>query len=226
MDTWIFFKWIFKTFVAVFIVTHTFDLVVAVFDVAQHIVQGSAGVIGGNANIDISSVTANLETTLQAMEIPELLGLCVESLLIGLTMKAMSLCIFIIVYGRMLEIYLMCSVGPVPSLRWQTGMGADRHQLLKKPVRAGLPRLPHYVLRGDLRRAGTDHFHRRGYTRRYLGLRGVHAAFVLRPVQDRHTGKIHLQRPLRGRPQPGGLSSWAERRQKCPLSLFPRIYPV
>ncbi|MCQ4762655.1 Uncharacterised protein [uncultured Oscillibacter sp.] len=114
VDTWIFFKWIFKTFVAVFIVTHTFDLVVAVFDVAQHIVQGSAGVIGGNANIDISSVTANLETTLQAMEIPELLGLCVESLLIGLTMKAMSLCIFIIVYGRMLEIYLMCSVGPVP----------------------------------------------------------------------------------------------------------------
>ncbi len=110
MDTWIFFKWIFKTFVAVFIVTHTFDLVVAVFDVAQHIVQGSAGVIGGNANIDISSVTANLETTLQAMEIPELLGLCVESLLIGLTMKAMSLCIFIIVYGRMLEIYLMCAV--------------------------------------------------------------------------------------------------------------------
>ena len=114
VDTWIFFKWIFKTFVAVFIVTHTFDLVVAVFDVAQHIVQGSAGVIGGNANIDISSVTANLETALQAMEIPELLGLCVESLLIGLTMKAMSLCIFIIVYGRMLEIYLMCSVGPVP----------------------------------------------------------------------------------------------------------------
>ena len=114
VDTWIFFKWVFKTAVAVYLVTNTFTIIMAIFDVAQHVVQSSAGVISGNANIDISSVTADLETTLQAMEIPELFGLVVESLLIGLTMKALSLCIFIITYGRMLEIYVVTSLGPIP----------------------------------------------------------------------------------------------------------------
>lgn len=114
VDTWIFFKWVFKTVVAVYLVTNTFTIIMAIFDVAQHVVQSSAGVISGNANIDISSVTADLETTLQAMEIPELFGLVVESLLIGLTMKALSLCIFIITYGRMLEIYVVTSLGPIP----------------------------------------------------------------------------------------------------------------
>ncbi len=115
VDTFMFFKWIFKTAVAVYIVTNTFTIVMAVFDVAQHVIQSSAGVISGNANIDISSVTADLETTLQAMEIPELFGLLIESMLIGLTMKALSLCIFIITYGRMLEIYLATSLGPYPA---------------------------------------------------------------------------------------------------------------
>ena len=114
VDTWIFFKWVCKTAVAVYLVTNTFTIIMAIFDVAQHVVQSSAGVISGNANIDISSVTADLETTLQAMEIPELFGLVVESLLIGLTMKALSLCIFIITYGRMLEIYVVTSLGPIP----------------------------------------------------------------------------------------------------------------
>lgn len=114
IDTFMFFKWVFKTFVAVMIVTHTFNMVIAVFDVAQHVVQGSAGVINVNASIDIASVTANLETTLQAMEIPELFGLTIESMLISVTMKIMSMCIFVIVYGRMIEIYLYCSLGPIP----------------------------------------------------------------------------------------------------------------
>ncbi|MEA5151331.1 MAG: CD0415/CD1112 family protein [Oscillospiraceae bacterium] len=114
IDTFMFFKWVFKTFVAVMIVTHTFDMVMAVFDVAQHVVQGSAGVIDASASIDITAVTANLETTLQAMEIPELFGLTIESMLISVTMKIMSMCIFVIVYGRMIEIYLYCSLGPIP----------------------------------------------------------------------------------------------------------------
>ena len=114
VDTFMFFKWIFKTAVAVYIVTNTFTIVMAVFDVAQNVIQGSAGVISTDANIDITSVTASLETTLQAKEIPELFGLLIESMLIGLTMKALSLCIFIIIYGRMIEIYLYCSLGPIP----------------------------------------------------------------------------------------------------------------
>ena len=38
-DTWIFFKWIFKTFCAVLIVTNTWNIVMAVFDVAQNVVS-------------------------------------------------------------------------------------------------------------------------------------------------------------------------------------------
>lgn len=114
IDSFLFFKWIFKTGVAVYIVTNTFTIVMAVFDVAQHVVQSSAGVIAGDASIDIADAIAGMLPLLEEMEIPELFGLCMESLLIGLTMKALSLCIFIIIYGRMLEIYMYCSIGPIP----------------------------------------------------------------------------------------------------------------
>ena len=114
VDTFMFFKWIFKTAVAVYIVTNTFTIVMAVFDVAQNVIQSSAGVISGNASIDIAGVLGDLQPPLEAMEIPELFGLTMETLIIGLSMKALSLCIFIIVYGRMLEIYLMTSLGPIP----------------------------------------------------------------------------------------------------------------
>jgi len=114
IDTWIFFKWIFKTVIAIFLVTHTFDIVMGVFDMAQHVVQGSAGVIGGNTSINISSVTGDLQTKLKAMEVPALFGLWIQSLLIGFSIKILSLCIFLVIYGRMLEIYLLTSIGPIP----------------------------------------------------------------------------------------------------------------
>lgn len=114
IDTFMFFKWIFKTTVAVYLVTNTFTIVMAVFDVSQHVIQQSAGVISGSANIDVAGALTDLQATLEAMEIPELFGLAMETLIIGFTMKALSLCIFIIVYGRMLEIYLMTSLGPIP----------------------------------------------------------------------------------------------------------------
>jgi len=114
MDTWMFFKWIFKTFIAIYLVTHTFDITIAVFDMAQHVVQASAGVISGSTNIDISSVTGNLQTQLNGMDVPALFGLWIQSLLIGFSIKILSVCIFLIIYGRMLEIYLLCSIGPIP----------------------------------------------------------------------------------------------------------------
>jgi hypothetical protein len=114
MDTWMFFKWIFKTFIAIYLVTHTFDITIAVFDMAQHVVQASAGVISGSTNIDISSVTGNLQTQLSGMDVSALFGLWMESLLISFSIKILSVCIFLIIYGRMLEIYLLCSVGPIP----------------------------------------------------------------------------------------------------------------
>lgn len=110
----VFFQWIAKTVIAIFLVTHTFDITLAVFDLAQHVVDSSAGVVGGNTNIDISAITGDLQNKLKAMELPALFGLWIQSLLIGLSIKVMSLCIFLVIYGRMLEIYLLVSIGPIP----------------------------------------------------------------------------------------------------------------
>ena len=114
MDTWMFFKWVFKTFVAVLLVTNTFNIIMGVFDVAQHVVNQSAGVITSDAGIDLASAIPDMETRLQAMELGPLFGLWFQSIFVGITMKALSVCIFIIIYGRMLEIYLMTSLGPIP----------------------------------------------------------------------------------------------------------------
>jgi len=112
IDTFIFFKWIFKTFIAVFILTNTFDIVMAVFSLAQNAINGSAGVIAGS--LDVPLAMGNLAATLQAMDWGELLLLYMESAVLSLAMKAISICIFIIVYGRMIEIYLTVSVAPIP----------------------------------------------------------------------------------------------------------------
>ncbi|ATO98449.1 hypothetical protein CG447_00155 [Faecalibacterium duncaniae] len=105
VDTFMFFKWFFKAFVAVFLVTHTFDITMAVFDMAQHIVSGAAGVIGGDTNIDVTEALAAMQEGLKDMEIPELLLLVMETSLISLCMKIMSVLITVILYGRMIEIY-------------------------------------------------------------------------------------------------------------------------
>ena len=105
VDTFMFFKWFFKAFVAVFLVTHTFDITMAVFDVAQHVVSGAAGVIGGETSIDAAEALASMQDGLEAMEIPELLLLVMETSLVSLCMKIMSVLITVILYGRMIEIY-------------------------------------------------------------------------------------------------------------------------
>ena len=114
IETFMFFKWIFKAFVAVFIVTNTFNITMAVFDMAQHIVSGAAGVIGGDTNIDVAEALATMQEGLEDMEIPELLLLVLETSLVSLCMKIMSVLITVILYGRMIEIYLYCSVSPIP----------------------------------------------------------------------------------------------------------------
>lgn len=114
VDSWIFFKWAFKSFVAIYLVTHTFEMVLAVFDVAQYVVNGSAGVISGSTSIDVNATITGLQGTLDGMEIAELFGLCMETMLIRFTMNIMNWCIFIIIYGRMIEIFLYCSLGPIP----------------------------------------------------------------------------------------------------------------
>ncbi len=111
-DTFIFFKWLFKTFCAVWILTHTFDIVMGIFEVAQHVITSSAGVITGS--IDVTLAMDTLAAELAAMEWYTLLGLYIESAILSLCMKAFSVCIFLIIYGRMIEIYLTVSVAPIP----------------------------------------------------------------------------------------------------------------
>ena len=114
VDTWMFFKWIFKTFCAVMIVTNTWNIVMGVFDVAQSVVSSASGVIIGNTSIDINSVVVDLEERLMEMDVGPLFGLWFQSLFVGITMWALTICIFIIVYGRMIEIYLVTSIAPIP----------------------------------------------------------------------------------------------------------------
>ena len=113
IDTWLFFKWIFKTAAAILILSNTFNIVNAVFDVSQSVIVRSAGVIQGSTDIT-PDMLATLEATLETMELGSLLGLFMQTMLIGLTMKALSIIIFVLVYGRMLEIYMLTSLAPIP----------------------------------------------------------------------------------------------------------------
>lgn len=114
VDTWMFFKWIFKTACAVLIVTNTWNIVMGVFDVAQQVINNASGVVIGNVNIDIASHFADLEERLMEMGVGELLGLWLQSFIVGISMWFLTICIFLIAYGRMIEIYLVTSVAPIP----------------------------------------------------------------------------------------------------------------
>lgn len=114
MDTWMFFKWFFKAFIAVFLVTNTFNIVMAIFDVGQSLVTSAAGVINGTTAIDIATTITAMETEMETMAIGELLALTLETVLVSLCMKIISILITVVLYGRMIEIYLYSSVAPVP----------------------------------------------------------------------------------------------------------------
>ena len=113
-ETFIFFKWVFKTFAAVLIVTNTWNIVMGVFDVAQHVVSQAAGVIIGETALDISTLLGDMEGSLMEMDIGPLFGLWFQSSLMSIIAWVLSICIFIIVYGRMIEIYMVTSVAPIP----------------------------------------------------------------------------------------------------------------
>ena len=113
-DTFTIYKWIFKAFVAVYLVTHTFDITMAIFELGQHIVQQSAGIITGSTSIDFAAALGDVQGQLDAMGIGELIGLLVETLLLRITSPILSLCIMLVLVGRMIEIYIYCSVGAIP----------------------------------------------------------------------------------------------------------------
>ena len=113
-DTFIIYKWILKTFCAVLILTHTFDIVMAVFGVAQNVVNASAGVITGNLELGSDAMMDAILVQLEAMGIGELIGLFLETQIVKICMGIMAIIIFIVVFGRMIEIYLVISVAPIP----------------------------------------------------------------------------------------------------------------
>lgn len=113
-ETWIFFKWIFKTFCAILIVTNTWDIIMGIFDAAQSVVRSAAGIIRADTDIDLVQVIGDLEVRLQEMKLGALLGLWFQTLFVGVTLQALSICIFVIVYGRMVEIYVVTSLAPIP----------------------------------------------------------------------------------------------------------------
>lgn len=114
VDTWMFFKWVFKSAAAVLIVSNTWTIVMGIFDAAQSVVNGAARVMIGNTSIDISSVVTDLESRLMEMDVGPLLGLWFQSLFVGICTWAITICIFIVIYGRMIEVYLVTSVAPIP----------------------------------------------------------------------------------------------------------------
>ena len=112
-ETWIFFKWVFKTFVAVTLITNTMNITMAVFDVAHHVVSQAGGIITGSTAIDASTL-ATMQSTLEAKNVGELLGIFLMSFIVQFLVYILSALIFVIVYARMIEIYLMVSLAPLP----------------------------------------------------------------------------------------------------------------
>ncbi len=113
-ETFMFFKWIFKAFVAVSLVTHTFDITMGIFELAQNVVQRSAGIISGTTDIDFAAVLGDIAEQLEPMGIGELFGLLVETMLLRITAPILSLCVMLVLVGRMVEIYIYCSIGAIP----------------------------------------------------------------------------------------------------------------
>ena len=202
VDTWMIFKWVFKSAAAILLVTNTWNLVMAVFDMAQSVVAQASGIIGSDASIDISAVMTDMESRLMDMDLGPLFGLWFQSLFIGITMWALYICIFIVIYGRMIEIY----GGPHPNGD-HDGQGMGRHgpELSAQPAGPGLPGVFDYRLCGDLRRTGAEHRHRGGHHHGDLELRGLYRATVLHTVQNRQSRESSVSGALS---QEGGNAKW------------------
>ena len=112
-ETWIFFKWVFKTFVAVELITHTFDITMAIFDVAQHVISQSGGIIANSTTVDASDL-ANMQTTLEGMDLGPLFAIFLQTFVVQFLFNILAMIIYVIVVGRMIEIYLYVSKAPIP----------------------------------------------------------------------------------------------------------------
>ena len=112
-ETWFIFKWVFKTFIAVEIITHTFDFTMAVFDVAQYVILNAGGVIVSSTAVDASAL-ATMQSTIEAMDIWSIFALFFQVSIIMIVTQILSKLIFVIIYVRMIEIYMYVSLAPIP----------------------------------------------------------------------------------------------------------------
>jgi hypothetical protein len=143
IETAVFFKWMFKSACAVLIVTNTWTIVMGVFEAAQSVVAGAAGVVVNDATVDVSSITEGLEERLMEMDIGPLVGLWFQSLFVGITAWAVAICIFIVIYGRMLEVYrasrsAACNPQAVRGHFWESGFGKPVKKSIKDAEKASL----------------------------------------------------------------------------------------
>jgi len=137
VDTWIFFKWVFKTLIAVLLLTNTFNIVNGIFDVAQNVVSSAGGIISGSTAVT-PRMMATLEAELMLMEVGPLIGLWLQSFLIQIVVVAMNIVIFVIIYGRMIEIYILTSLAPLPMATLTNHeMSSMGHNYLKSLLAVG-----------------------------------------------------------------------------------------
>ena len=191
------YKWVFKTTCAILILSNTFNIVMAVFDVSQSVIASAAGIVTGATNIT-PDMLADLEMTLETMELGSLLGLFLQSFLIKFTMLALNIFIFVIVYGRMIEIYLLTSLAPIPVATLSNReLGAMGQNYLRSLFAVGFQGYADPRLRCHLCGAHSGDRHRRRSHRRDLGLYRLYGASVLHADENRDDLKKHLQRPLR-----------------------------
>ena len=197
-DTSLFFRFLFKACIAVMLLSKTFDIVMAVFDVGSHVVTQAAASISGSTSLDVeAALTSMFNSQIDTMGIGELIGLGLETMVISLCMKIMSVLITVILYGRMIEIYLYVSVAPIPgSDSYQPGMGHNRDKLFKGAYRTCVSGVLHHGMRGNLRSAGGKCRSGGQFTQCIVVGSGIHRNPLFQFVQDRLIIKIYFQCPL------------------------------
>ena len=199
-DSSMFFRWIFKSAFAILIVTNTWNIVMGVFDATQQVVNQSAGVIIGDTSIDFDTLLPDLESRLEAMDIGPLLGLWFQTLVVGLTMNILSICIFLVTYGRMIEIYAVTALGPIPPCHaGQCRVARHGPELLEILACAGLPSLFNHGGCRDLCGADPADRNRRRHIWCDLGLYGLYRFALLLSVQDGKYQQGRIYRPLKKR---------------------------
>ena len=190
-------RWIFKTAVSVWLISNTFDIVMAVFDVTQKVVSDSSSIIAGNTRVNDIGLSM-LQSSLMQMDVGPLFGLFLQSFFIGITMRILSIVIFVIVYGRMIEIYCMVSLAPIPMATFgnheQSHMGQN---YLKCLFALGFQGLSHPHLRGDLRGTDTRRGDFWGCHQLHLEHCGLYRSALLQPVQDQLRDEIRPRSALR-----------------------------